>query len=155
MRRALLVLCMLLGPVGAAHAQLSIGIGLPGVNTGVNFPAYPEPVRVPDYPVYYAPQLNANFFFYDGMYWVYQSDNWYACSWYNGPCAKPTGIPVLRDLLPPALDTRVVNPLVSYAGSQERVLSGCALLQFTPVAINAIPCGASRGLHLMPCRVKL
>ena len=69
--------------------------------------------------------------------------------------AKPTGIPVLRDLLPPALDTRVVNPLVSYAGSRERVLSGCALLQFTPVAINAIPCGASRGLHLMPCWVKL
>jgi hypothetical protein len=29
--------------------------------------------------------LNSNFFFYDGMYWVYQGDNWYASSWYNGP----------------------------------------------------------------------
>jgi hypothetical protein len=24
--------------------------------------------------------------FYDGMYCAYQRDNWYASSWYNGPC---------------------------------------------------------------------
>ena len=75
MRYALLVLCMLFGSVSTANAQLSIGIGLPGVNIGINFPVYPELVRVPGYPVYYAPQVNSNFFFYDGMYWVYQSDN--------------------------------------------------------------------------------
>jgi hypothetical protein len=40
---------------------------------------------VPGYPVYYAPRLGSNFFFYDGLYWVYQGDNWYASSWYNGP----------------------------------------------------------------------
>ena len=60
-------------------------IGLPSVSIGINLPVYPELVPLPNYPVYYAPRLNSNYFFYDGMYWVYQSDNWYASSWYNGP----------------------------------------------------------------------
>jgi hypothetical protein len=68
-----------------AIAQVSIGIGLPGVSIGVNFPVYPHLVRIPGYPVYYAPEVGSNFFFYDGMYWLYQGDNWYASSWYNGP----------------------------------------------------------------------
>ena len=85
MRNALIVLCLLLTLVSAANAQLSIGIGLPGVSIGINLPVYPEFAPVPGYPVYYAPRLNSNFFFYDGLYWVYQSDNWYASSWYNGP----------------------------------------------------------------------
>lgn len=55
------------------------------VNIGINLPVYPELVVVPGYPVYYAPQEQANFFFYDGMYWVYQNDDWYQSSWYNGP----------------------------------------------------------------------
>ncbi|HAN56330.1 MAG TPA: hypothetical protein DCQ77_09155, partial [Betaproteobacteria bacterium] len=55
------------------------------VSIGINLPVYPQLVRVPGYPVYYAPRLQANYFFYDGMYWVYQDDNWYASSWYNGP----------------------------------------------------------------------
>jgi hypothetical protein len=85
MRYVLVVLWMLLGSVTPATAQVSIGIGLPGVSIGINLPVYPELVPVPGYPVYYAPQVDANFFFYDGMYWVYQRDNWYASSWYNGP----------------------------------------------------------------------
>ena len=85
MRYVLIVLLMLFGSMTSAMAQVSIGIGLPGVNIGINFPLYPELVQVPGYPVYYAPRLNSNYFFYDGMYWVYQDDNWYASSWYNGP----------------------------------------------------------------------
>jgi hypothetical protein len=42
-------------------------------------------ILVPGYPVYYAPSASANYFFYDGLYWLYQYDNWYASSWYNGP----------------------------------------------------------------------
>jgi hypothetical protein len=76
---------LLLGSVAPAAAQVSIGIGLPQVSIGINIPVFPEFARVPGYPVYYAPGLNANYFFYDGMYWVYQADNWYASSWYNGP----------------------------------------------------------------------
>ena len=85
MRYALVVLSMLFWSATSALAQVSIGIGLPGVSIGINMPVYPELVQVPGYPVYYAPRVNSNYFFYDGMYWVYQGDNWYASSWYNGP----------------------------------------------------------------------
>ncbi len=85
MRYGLIVLWMLVCSTTTALAQVSIGIGLPGVSIGINLPLYPELVLVPGYPVYYAPRLHSNFFFYDGMYWVYQGDNWYASTWYNGP----------------------------------------------------------------------
>ncbi len=85
MRYALVLLSMLYFSVTAATAEVSIAIGLPRVSIGINLPAYPEFVRVPRYPVYYAPRLNSNVFFYDGLYWVYQGDNWYASTWYNGP----------------------------------------------------------------------
>ena len=84
-RNVILVLGMLMFPPVSSVAQVSIGIGLPHVSIGINLPAYPRLVRVPGYPVYYAPQLQANYFFYDGMYWVYLDDGWYASSWYNGP----------------------------------------------------------------------
>jgi len=40
--------------------------------------------------------MDANYFFYDGMYWVYQDDNWYASSWYNGPwgLVEPEFVPL-------------------------------------------------------------
>jgi hypothetical protein len=40
--------------------------------------------------------LSSNYFFYDGLYWVYQSDHWYASSWYNGPWALigPEAVPL-------------------------------------------------------------
>lgn len=81
----LIVICMLTCSVTFATADVSIGIGLPNLSIGINMPMYPHLERVPGYPVYYAPQVDANYFFYDGMYWVYQDDNWYASSWYNGP----------------------------------------------------------------------
>ncbi|RII26892.1 MAG: hypothetical protein CXR30_15815 [Geobacter sp.] len=85
-RYGVVVLLMLLCcSVTPASAQLSIGIGLPNLSIGINLPLFPDLVRVPGYPVYYAPRLDANYFFYDGMYWVYRDDNWYASSWYNGP----------------------------------------------------------------------
>lgn len=87
MRYVLILLGMLFWSFNPALAQVSIGIGIstPGLSIGINVPAYPQLVRVPGYPVYYAPRLNSNYFFYDGMYWVYQEDNWYASTWYNGP----------------------------------------------------------------------
>jgi hypothetical protein len=69
----------------AGAQQVSVGIRLPGLSIGINQPAYPELVPVPGCPVYYAPGSASNYFFYDGMYWVFQGDQWYASSWYNGP----------------------------------------------------------------------
>jgi hypothetical protein len=85
MRYLLVASSLLLGSVTSAQAQVSIGIGLPSVQIGINVPVYPELVPVPGYPVYYDPRASSNYFFYDGAYWVYQGDNWYASSWYNGP----------------------------------------------------------------------
>lgn len=77
-RYVVILLVMLFFSTASAAVRVSIGIG-------INVPAYPELVVVPGYPVYYAPRMEANFFFYDGLYWVYQDDNWYESSWYNGP----------------------------------------------------------------------
>jgi len=85
MRKGLFVFCLLACAVAPATAQVSIGIGLPHLSIGINLPVYPRLVPIPGYPVYYAPQLDSNYFFYDGMYWVFQDDGWYASSWYNGP----------------------------------------------------------------------
>ena len=96
MRYLLVVLAMLLGPAFPAQAQVSVEFGFPGVTIGINVPVYPRLVRVPGYPVYYDPRANSNYFFYDGLYWVYQEDNWYASSWYNGPweLVEPYDVPL-------------------------------------------------------------
>lgn len=96
MRYVLLALTMLLSSAPAAHAQVSAEMRLPGVDIGINLPAYPDLVRVPGYPVYYDPHANWNYFFYDGLYWVYRGDNWYASGWYNGPwrLVGPEAVPL-------------------------------------------------------------
>ena len=82
-----ILLLLLLNTAAPAAAQVSIGIGVPSIDIGIHFGALPSLTIVPGTPVYYAPTVDANFFFYDGMYWVYRDDNWYASSWYNGPWA--------------------------------------------------------------------
>jgi hypothetical protein len=80
----------------SAAVDISVNIGLPHLSIGINVPAMPKLAPVPGCPVYYAPGMTVNFFFYDGMYWVYKDDNWYASSWYNGPWAAvhPESVPV-------------------------------------------------------------
>ncbi|HEY7903521.1 MAG TPA: hypothetical protein VIH36_08720 [Casimicrobiaceae bacterium] len=97
MRRRLLTLALstLLCASAAAEAQVSFGIQAPGVSIGVNLPVYPTLVRVPNYPVYYDPQVSANYFFYDGLFWVYSGDTWYSSTWYDGPWQ-----PVAPDYVP-------------------------------------------------------
>ena len=98
MRKLLIVLSILLFPVNSAYAEVSVGIGIsvPGLSIGINMPAYPRFVQVPGYPVYYDPRVEFNYFFYDGVYWVLQGDNWYMSSWYNGPwqLVAPEYVPV-------------------------------------------------------------
>ena len=95
-RNLILVMGVLMSPLAASAAQVSIAIGTPHVSIGINVPSYPRLVPVPGHPVYYAPGLQANFFFYDGLYWVFHGDNWYASSWYNGPWwfVEPYAVPV-------------------------------------------------------------
>ncbi|MEO8124680.1 MAG: hypothetical protein ABI633_11585 [Burkholderiales bacterium] len=87
MRRLLIALPLLFAGIAPAQSQVSVGISvsMPGIDIGINLPTYPQLVPVPGYPVYYDPRGSANYFFYDGLYWAYRNDNWYASSWYNGP----------------------------------------------------------------------
>ena len=87
MRHSLIALALLTGLAGPASAQISLSIGLPNVRIGLNLPLFPQLVLVPGYPVYYAPGVQSNYFYYDGLYWVYENDNWYSSDWYNGPWA--------------------------------------------------------------------
>jgi hypothetical protein len=95
MRYLLVALSLAMSSVTPAHAQVSVGIGL-GVGVGIHVPVYPELVVVPGYPVYYDPRADSNYFFYDGVYWVYQGDDWYASSWYDGPwqVVQPEQVPL-------------------------------------------------------------
>jgi len=81
------VLLALAVTVAPASSQIRIGIGMPRLDVGIGYdvPAYPDLRLVPGYPVYYAPGLDANYFFYDGMFWIFQGENWYSSAWYNGP----------------------------------------------------------------------
>src|SRR5512133_3148381 len=95
MRYLFVALSLAMGSVTSAHAQVNVGVGF-GVDIGIHVPLYPELVVVPGYPVYYAPRADSNYFFYDGAYWVYQGDNWYASSWYDGPwqLVQPEHVPL-------------------------------------------------------------
>ena len=78
-----------------ADVQIGVGVALPGVQIGINVPAYPRLLPVPGYPVYYAPYLDLNLFFYDGYYWAFTDGNWYYSTWYDGPwmLAAPDYVP--------------------------------------------------------------
>lgn len=91
-----LVMSMLLWPATPAQAQISVGVQLPRIHIGINVPTYPNLVRVQGSPVYYDPRARSNYFFYDGLYWVYSNDEWYASSWYNGPWEEvgPEAVPL-------------------------------------------------------------
>lgn len=81
----LVLTVLLMATPATAQLSIGIGIGLPNLQIGINLPIYPDLAPIPGYPVYYAPRLEANYFYFDGLYWVFQDDNWYASSWYNGP----------------------------------------------------------------------
>src|SRR5258706_7467161 len=68
--------------VTAMTAQAQIG-----VHIGVDLPVFPRLAVLPGYPVYYAPAVRANYFFYDGLFWAFNVDDgyWYSSSWHNGP----------------------------------------------------------------------
>jgi len=61
MRKQLIVMTLLLCTALSASARVSVSIG-------IHVPIFPRLVQVPSYPVYYAPDLDSNYFFYDGAY---------------------------------------------------------------------------------------
>ena len=88
-----LLLAAAVGGASAAQAEVR-------VNIGINVPAPPQLVRVPAAPaVAYAPSVDANYFFFDGQYWVFSNGAWYAGRGYNGPWVTVAPEYVPRPLL--------------------------------------------------------
>jgi len=90
MRSQLIALSLLLAPLtplapARASDRLELQGHRVGLSIGLSLPVFPELVQVPGYPVYYAPRVAANYFFHDGLYWVFSGDRWYASAWYDGP----------------------------------------------------------------------
>ena len=92
---ALIVMCCST-TAPAASTRTESSRDLQGTRIGIHLPVFPEFALVPGYPVYYAPRVDLNCFFYDGEYWVFADDNWYASDWYDGPWQF-----VQRELVPP------------------------------------------------------
>ena len=67
-----------LGSAGPSPAQVS-------VNIGINLPGPPPLVVIPSTPIQYAPNVDGNYFFYGGEYYVFVNGQWYASPGYNGP----------------------------------------------------------------------
>ena len=90
MRKLTLTALLLIAPMLAPLARAD------DVSVDIHLGSYPRLVAVPGYPVYYDPYIRANYFFYDGLYWVYSGDNWYESHWYNGPWhyARPDYVPL-------------------------------------------------------------
>jgi len=101
-RNIFILLGILLSSVACTSTPVSSGGGYSYARVGINISDYPELIVVPGYPVYYAPQLEVNFFFYDGMYWIFYGDSWYVSSWYDGPWwyARPEAVPLIILQLP-------------------------------------------------------
>lgn len=88
MRKQLIAFGILLHFAVPVTAQVNFGMDMQMDNVSISLSTYPDMVRVPGYPVYYASGLNSNYFFYDGMYWIFETDRWYSSNWYNGPWAS-------------------------------------------------------------------
>jgi hypothetical protein len=72
------VLATVIGAADPSQAQVS-------VNIGINLPAPPPLVAIPQSPIAYAPNVDGNYFFYGRQYYVFVNGVWYVSPGYNGP----------------------------------------------------------------------
>ena len=99
-RAALLLAVSLMSGPSARAADVHIG-----VNIGVPPPppvvveAPPPLVVVPQSPVYYAPSLPYNYFYYGGLYYAFHDDHWFYAASYAGPWTFVTVQRVPRPIL--------------------------------------------------------
>ena len=97
MKRHLLLACALIllamghDPGQAAAATVSVDI---------HIASQPQLVVIPSLPVYQAPSLPYNCFFYRGQYYLFHDGRWFFAPGYNGPwhviAVEYVPVPVLR-----------------------------------------------------------
>lgn len=99
MRSHIVALALLTAPLAAPTAARAHEEPF-GVSVGFRLSAFPELVQVPGHPVYYAPGVGANYFFHEGLFWLFDGGRWFSSAWYDGPWSYvgPEAVPafVLR-----------------------------------------------------------
>jgi hypothetical protein len=101
------LLIALAGPA-AAGVNINVGIGIPIPVPVVVAPAPPPVVVVPGTPLYYAPGMNVDVFFYGGWWWTPYQGYWFRGPAYNGPWAYVQAPPRVFFSLPPDYRQRVI-----------------------------------------------
>jgi hypothetical protein len=69
----------------AQDVKINIGLGVPSVPPPVIVTSPPHLVIVPGTSVYYAPDLPANYFFYQGRYYTVANHVWSTAQVFGGP----------------------------------------------------------------------
>ncbi len=93
MRTLLLILCgglLLSGCVLAIHGPPAIVIG-----------AKPRLVVIPGTPVHYAPDVEADVFFFEGLWYRWYGGVWYRATVYSGPWMTISVLPPVFFQIPP------------------------------------------------------
>src|SRR5213594_3299966 len=76
---------LLAAPARATDVHIGINIGAPPPPPPVVVEAPPPLVVVPATPVYYAPSLPYNYFYYGGLYYTFHDGHWFYAAGFNGP----------------------------------------------------------------------
>ncbi len=71
--------------IPALADSLRVGIRMDSVSLGIHIGEEPRLVLVPGTPVYEAPSVPYNYFYYEGRYYLYQGGAWLRSATYNGP----------------------------------------------------------------------
>jgi hypothetical protein len=102
---AVLLLAALAAPASAG-VNINVGIGIP-VPPVFAISAGPAVVVVPGTPVYYAPGLDVDVFFYGGYWWTPHQGHWFRSPSYNGPWGYMQAPPRAMVHMPPNYRTMV------------------------------------------------
>ena len=73
---------LLAGP--ALADSLSVGVRTDSVSLGINIGSPPQFAVVPGTPVYHAPSVPHNYFFFGGQYYLFHNEVWFSAGYYNG-----------------------------------------------------------------------
>ena len=78
---------LVIGALVALALVSAVGVGraTAGLNIDFNLITRPQLVVVPGTPVAYAPGVPANYFFYNGQYYLFADGGWFVAGGYNGP----------------------------------------------------------------------
>lgn len=80
-------LCLGVALAAAAALLPASAAARTDIHFDVHIGTPPQLVVVPQTPVYYAPALPYNYFFYGGQYYIFQQGTWSYGPTYNGPWA--------------------------------------------------------------------